>query len=156
MGVPKPGSSKPDCLQFLRGSALLRSFAPFCGLAFALLYAHLRSFALICVFLRPTAFRRSAFGNCGFSVPCQRNRQNTKPEPHDLFYVRTVASPNRSVATLRLSEPPMAQAFPDLLCRFFARPLCRNLSGLLVVSDLEAFARDFPGWFFWANSPHKK
>ena len=38
-------------------SALLRSFALFCGLAFALFCTHLPSFALICVFLRTTAFR---------------------------------------------------------------------------------------------------
>ena len=38
--------------------------ALFCGLAFALFCAHLRSFACICVFLRPTAFSTTAFGNC--------------------------------------------------------------------------------------------
>ena len=56
--VPKPGCFKTGCLQFLGGSALLRpfagSFAPFCGLAFALFCAH----------LCPTAFRTTAFGNC--------------------------------------------------------------------------------------------
>ena len=50
-------------LQFLRGSALLRPFALFCGLAFALFCAQSHSFAHICVFLRPTAFRTTAFGN---------------------------------------------------------------------------------------------
>ena len=62
LGVPKPG-----CLQFLLGSARLRSYAPFCILlrSFADLHcALLRSFALICVFLRPAAFRTTAFGNC--------------------------------------------------------------------------------------------
>ena len=39
------------CLQFLRGSAILPSFGPFCALFCS------RSFALICVFLRKTAFR---------------------------------------------------------------------------------------------------
>ena len=53
--------------------ALLRPFALFCGLAFALfcglafaLFALICSFARICVFLRPTAFRATAFGNCRF------------------------------------------------------------------------------------------
>ena len=32
--------------------------------SFALFCAHLRSFAHICVFLRPTAFRTTAFANC--------------------------------------------------------------------------------------------
>ena len=44
-----------------------RSFVPFalfCALAFALVCAHLPSFALICVFLRTTALRTTAFGNC--------------------------------------------------------------------------------------------
>ena len=67
MGVPKPDCFKPGCLQFLRRSALLRPFAPFCALlrpfapfcallrtcVCALLRsfcAHLRSFALVCVF----------------------------------------------------------------------------------------------------------
>ena len=56
LGVPKPRCFKPGGLQFSCGSALLRSFAPFCGLAFALtICAHnLRSqFALtICAFAR--------------------------------------------------------------------------------------------------------
>ena len=68
LGVPKPGRFKPGCLQFLRGSALfalfLRPFALICGLAFVLICAHLRSFAHICVFLSPTVFRTTAFGNC--------------------------------------------------------------------------------------------
>ena len=42
---------------------LLRPFALFCALAIALFCAHWRSFALICVCLRPTAFRTTAFGN---------------------------------------------------------------------------------------------
>ena len=40
------------------------AFALFCGLAFALFCDHLRSFALICVFLHPTALRTTALGNC--------------------------------------------------------------------------------------------
>ena len=48
LGVPKPGCFKPGCLQFLRSSAHLRSFAPFC------------------VFLRPTAFRTTAFRTTAF------------------------------------------------------------------------------------------
>ena len=35
---------------------------------FALFCAHLRSFPRICVFLHPTAFRTTAFGNCRFQV----------------------------------------------------------------------------------------
>ena len=78
-GVPKPGCFKPgnQCLQFLRGKALLPlfcallcPFALFCRLAFALVSTtfcgHLRSFAVICVFLRPTAFRTTVFGNCRY------------------------------------------------------------------------------------------
>ena len=34
LGVPKPGCLKPGCLQFLRRSALWRSFAPFKNLRF--------------------------------------------------------------------------------------------------------------------------
>ena len=64
----KPGCSKPGCLQNLHGSALLRPFAFFCGRAFALFCAHLRSFAHICVFLHPTALRMTAFGNCRAST----------------------------------------------------------------------------------------
>ena len=41
----------------------------FCALVFALFCRHLRSFALICVFLRPTAFRTTAFGNCRKTYP---------------------------------------------------------------------------------------
>ena len=70
LGVPKPGCYKPGCLQFLRGNALLCSFAPFCALLRSFADLRLRSFALICalfalicVFLRPTAFRTTAFGN---------------------------------------------------------------------------------------------
>ena len=36
-----------------------------------------------------------------------------------------------------------------------ARPLCRNVSGNLVVQILEDFAGDFPGGFFWALFFHK-
>ena len=63
VGVPKPGCFKPGCLQFLRGSALRRSFAPFWALLRTCICAPLRSFVLICVFLRPTAFRTTAFRN---------------------------------------------------------------------------------------------
>ena len=62
--VPKPGCFKSGCLQCLRWSALLRSFA---GLAFALFCAHLHSFALIWAFLRSTAFRTTTFGNSRIS-----------------------------------------------------------------------------------------
>ena len=57
--VPKPGCFKTGGLQFLRGSALLHSFAPFSNcthLQQTCVCAHLRSFTLICVFLRTTAF----------------------------------------------------------------------------------------------------
>ena len=46
LGVPKPGCFKPGCLQSLRGSALLRSFAPFCALLRSFADLRLRSFAL--------------------------------------------------------------------------------------------------------------
>ena len=49
LGVPKPGCFKPGCLQFLHGSALLRSFAPFCALLRSCVCALLRSFACFCV-----------------------------------------------------------------------------------------------------------
>ena len=48
LGVPKPGCFKSDCLQFLRGSALLHSFADWCLRSFALICALLRSFAWFC------------------------------------------------------------------------------------------------------------
>ena len=64
LGVPKPGCFKPGRLQFLRGSALLHSCAPFCALLRSCVCALLRSFARICVFLRPTAFITTAFGIC--------------------------------------------------------------------------------------------
>ena len=57
-----------------RSFAPLRSFAPFCALlrfAFALFCTDLRSFARICVFLHPTAFRTTAFGNCRGSAEGQ-------------------------------------------------------------------------------------
>ena len=38
--------------------------AHFCALLHTFADLRLRSFALICVFLRPTAFRTTAFGNC--------------------------------------------------------------------------------------------
>ena len=47
---------------------LLRPFAPFCALLRSLctcVCARLRSFALICVFLHPIAFRLTALGNLG-------------------------------------------------------------------------------------------
>ena len=57
LGAPKPGCCKPACLQFLRRSALLRSFAPFCALLRSFADLRLRSFAricaLFCVGLRP-------------------------------------------------------------------------------------------------------
>ena len=53
--VPKPGCFKHGCLQFLRGNALLRSLALFCGFAFA----------PFCALLRVSACdrRTTAFGN---------------------------------------------------------------------------------------------
>ena len=44
-GVPRPGCFKPGCLQFLRGSALSRSSAPFCALSRSFANLRLRSFA---------------------------------------------------------------------------------------------------------------
>ena len=49
--------------------ALLRSFVLFCGLALA----------LICVFLRPTAFRTIAFGNCRVLVQETRLSESRTP-----------------------------------------------------------------------------
>ena len=57
---------------FALSCTLLRSFALFCERSFAnlrlrsfaLICALLRAFACICLFLRPTAFRTTAFGNC--------------------------------------------------------------------------------------------
>ena len=69
--VPKPGCFKPG--------ALLRPFALFCGLAFALSCAHLRSFANICVFLRPTAFRTTAFGELQRVVQVQDGKMSSTP-----------------------------------------------------------------------------
>ena len=51
---------------FYDARPLLHPFALFCVLAFALFCTHLRSFALICVFLCPAAFRTIAFGNFRF------------------------------------------------------------------------------------------
>ena len=50
LGVPKPG-----CLQFLHGSALLHSFAPFCTLLHSFADLRLHSFAVICALLRSFA-----------------------------------------------------------------------------------------------------
>ena len=50
LGVPKPGCYKPGCLQFLCGSALLHSFAPFCALLRSSVDLRLRSFAHIFVY----------------------------------------------------------------------------------------------------------
>ena len=41
---------------------LLKPYYRLHGSVSALVYAHLRSFPLICVFLHPTAFRTTAFG----------------------------------------------------------------------------------------------
>ena len=41
----------------------------FCALAFALFFFYLRSLARIYVFLRPTTFGTTAFGNCGSFWP---------------------------------------------------------------------------------------
>ena len=38
--------------------------------------------------------------------------------------------------------------------QFLAWPLCRKLSGIFVVQNLEDFIGDFPGGFFWALFPH--
>ena len=53
LGVPRPGCLRSFALVWARS----RSFALFAD-------SRLRSFELICVFLRPTAFRTTAFGNC--------------------------------------------------------------------------------------------
>ena len=45
----KPGCFKPGCLQFLHGSALLHSFAPFCALLRTCVCALWRSFTRFCV-----------------------------------------------------------------------------------------------------------
>ena len=77
LGVPKLGCFKPGCLQFLRGSAPLHSFTPFCALLRSFAYLHLHSFELICALLRSfvcfcvRAFRMTAFGNFAMHV-CPR------------------------------------------------------------------------------------
>ena len=55
LGGPKPGCFKPGNLQFLRGSALLRSSATFCALLRSFADLRLRSFARICALLRSFA-----------------------------------------------------------------------------------------------------
>ena len=67
IGSSQTGCFKPGCLQFLRGSALLRSFADLRLRSLADL--HLCSFVVICVLLRACAcfcvrIRTTAFGNC--------------------------------------------------------------------------------------------
>ena len=64
--------------------AILCSFALFCGLVFALFCAHVRSFARICLFLRPTAFRTTAFGNCRKMLTSQE--QQLRPELQDWLW----------------------------------------------------------------------
>ena len=66
MGVPKPGCFNLVVCNFYAETlfcALLRPLALFCALAVALFCAHLFSFAVMCVFLRTTAFRTITFGN---------------------------------------------------------------------------------------------
>ena len=58
-GVPKPGCFKRGCLQFYAEALLCARLRPF-----ALFCARKRSSAHICVFLPPTAFRMTTFGNC--------------------------------------------------------------------------------------------
>ena len=59
----------------------------FCGLAFALFCAHLRSFACICVFLRPTAFRTTAFRNYPdlLFLACLEKARKTTPKKQGFF-----------------------------------------------------------------------
>ena len=61
-GFPNPVCLKPGCLEFLSGSACLRSFGRpqqvFCVLAFALL----------CALLHPTAFRATGLNFGNFSI----------------------------------------------------------------------------------------
>ena len=73
-GVPKPDCFKPGRLQFLRRSALLRSFAPFCALAFALFCAQLRVFACFCV--RP-CLERPCLGTAGYHARGNKYTSNS-------------------------------------------------------------------------------
>ena len=76
-------------------------FALFCGLTFALFCVHSRSFARICVFLRPTAFRATAFGNCG-------SEEFQKPQP--LLVSKKVLQ-----SSLYGNTPPICIALPSWL-----------------------------------------
>ena len=69
LGFPKPGCFKRGCLQFSRGSALLR---PFCALLHSFADLRLRSFALSCVFLRPTTLKRPRLGTAEDFVTQQK------------------------------------------------------------------------------------
>ena len=62
-GSPKPGCIKPGCLQILHAESLFCALlCPFCANLRSFAHLRLRSFALICALLRPTAFRTTAFG----------------------------------------------------------------------------------------------
>ena len=55
IGSSHTGCFKPGGVQFVRGSALLRSFAPFCALLCSFADLRLRSLVLICALLRSFA-----------------------------------------------------------------------------------------------------
>ena len=69
----------------LRSCALLRPFALFCGLVFALFCGHLRSFARICMSLRPTAFRTPRLGTADLNtINSSTSRKPRKPRDNFL------------------------------------------------------------------------
>ena len=111
--------------------------ALFCRLAFALFGAHLRSFARICVFLRPTVFRTTALGNCrefATKIGAPRNRPQIRAQQWITTIQRLRKARRRSLSTTK------AQAHKDI---------CRNQNSLFTFSLLisEDFWRflDFPG-----------
>ena len=67
-------------------------------------------------------------------------------------------SPTRPTCNNQLSGPPFAQlarfsrsrTVDECFIQMLAWPLCRKLSGIFVVLNLEDFVGDFPGGFFWA------
>ena len=63
LGVPKPGCLKTGCLNFYAEALSCTLLRPLCSFADLRLHSF-ACFCAICVFLRPTAFRTTAFGNC--------------------------------------------------------------------------------------------
>ena len=93
------------CLQFLRGSA----FALFC--------AHLRISVLICVFLCPTVFSTTAFGNCrdfpGSPPSFPGSFSATSPEVLSLWNLTAIQRFPGSFPDFPGSSPDFPGSFPD-------------------------------------------